>query len=112
MRCFVIKEFKYSHDGINALVAKKGSKINIPNKLVSGLQSEGFVKPLTGAKHAIIEAKVIEGAPEVGTPVALPADWEKLTYKNMWTLASEIGIKGKPTNKKLLIAAIKKHVGD
>mgnify|MGYP001565855248 CR=1 FL=1 len=43
MRVKILKSFPFSRDGLTTLQAVAGSDEDIPDRLISGLQSEGFV---------------------------------------------------------------------
>ena len=43
MRVSILKSFLFSRDGITSLQAVAGSDDDIPDRLISGLQREGFV---------------------------------------------------------------------
>jgi hypothetical protein len=44
MRVAILKSFPFSRDGIATLSAIAGSDEDIPDRLISGLQREGFVR--------------------------------------------------------------------
>jgi hypothetical protein len=61
MRVKILKSFPFSRDGITPLQAVAGRDNDIPDRLVPGLQREGYVAVTTETK---VETKESERGPE------------------------------------------------
>lgn len=110
MLCKVIKNFKFSRDGLTLIDAYAGEEHDIPDEQVSGLAAEGFID---GIKHgtavkdadlgvgegwgavsenkdagASIENKDAGAAPE--NKVEIPDDWRELAWPALRSLAASV----------------------
>ena len=67
-KCTVLKNFRYSLDGVNSHAAKVGvtPDPNVPEDLIAGLSNEGYIS-VEG-----VENKMLTGADETGATVKLP----------------------------------------
>lgn len=109
-----LRDFLYSHDGLNALQAVAGEIVDLPDAAIAGLESEGYVARPDGST----ERKVIDAAPSATEPVAIdpqsggapngpdfgeqvgdfepvqpgdiPLEWESLHWKQRVKLAEEL----------------------
>lgn len=103
MLCKVVKNFKFSRDGLTLIDANAGEEHDIPDEQVSGLAAEGFI---TGIQHGVdggkdagaapenkdagasVENKDAGAAPE--NKVEIPENWRDLPWPALRSLAASV----------------------